>query len=762
MPSTARTTRTGAADDLFHRSWTTTTGSVLGTDTPTPGVALVAVGGYGRGDLAPHSDLDVLLVHLPDRTDTAARLAAELWYPVWDAGHRLDHSLRSLPEVLELADADLKVALGLLDTRHLAGDPHLTVRLRSEVLAAWRRGARRRMVDLAELTRRRHDMVGEVAHASVPDVKEGEGGLRDTTVLAALAATWLVDVPHGDLARAREGLLEVRDVLHTLTGRAQDRVAPDLWPDLAAGLDLPDALAAQVHVRSLGRRVAHLSRLVWRRLEAHLALPAHQAGGRRPALAQVAPGVAVSAGEVVLGAGARPVDDPTLLLRAAAEAAERGLGINPATVARLVRDAPPMPSTWPDEARSLMVRLLGAGEGLFEVWETLDETAALDRLLPEWESIRTLPHASGVHRWTVDRHVVETCRNAAGLIRDVARPDVLLVAALLHDIGKGEVGDHSRNGEPVARAVATRWGFAPDAVDAIGTLVREHLLLGELVTTHDPQDPATAALVADAVGDAETLDLLVALTRADAAAASAQAWTPWRQRLVTHLASSVRRHLRDGGVPPVPAPALHPDARDGWTVVEVEAEPHPGSGDPVQVVRLSAPDRVGLAADAAALLAFNRARVLQARLWTVPGAAGDVGVSEWRVAGTVLDPAVLRTRFTAITLGAALPESRSWAPRAGDLPPLVALVPGAGPTPGDGTVLQVRAADRPGLVHRVLQVLAGQGLSVVSAHVSSWGPQAVDVFHLRRDNAALSPELADRVVRAVADALTPPGATAAR
>ncbi len=691
------------------------------------GVALVAVGGFGRGELAPHSDLDVVLVHLPEQAAGADPIAEQLWYPLWDSGHRLDHSVRSVPEMLDAAATDLKVALGLLDLRHLAGDPHLSLRLRSELLAGWRRGARSRVPELATLNRRRHELLGEIAHAAVPDLKEGQGGLRDACVLKALEATWLVDVPHTALEHSRQTLLDVRDAVHALTGRPQDRISPELWEPLSEALGLPDALAAQVQVRTAARRIGHLSRLTWRRIEAYLARPAHTAGPRRPALQPIGPGLAVSAGEVVLQAGTRPAADASLLLRAAAEAAERDLVLNPATAARLLRECPPLSEPWVEPAREALVRLLASGRGLLSVWETLEETGAVTRLIPEWESIRTLPHASVIHRWTVDRHVIETCIGAAARIRDVSRPDVLVVAALLHDIGKGVPGDHSRTGEPVARRVAARWGFDEEAVDRIGSLVRHHLLLGELTGTHDPDDPTTAQRVADAVGDTDGLDLLCALTAADAEAVSAQAWTPWRERLTQHLVDRVRGWLMHGTLPSPGVPVLPQDAVDGWTVVEVEAD---GSEpEPVHLVRVSSPDRVGLAADVAALLAMARARVVQARMWTLSGAAGSIGVSEWRVAGPELDPAVLRTRFSAIMMGEGLPAGRAWRPRPGDLPAVVELVPDS-PGPDPGRALRVRAADRPGLVHRILDALAGQGVSVSLATLTSHGPQAVDVFHL--------------------------------
>src|SRR5688572_23496568 len=326
MTATDRVRRTAEADGLCRASYDACSG-------PDVGVAMVAVGGYGRGELAPYSDLDVVLVS--DEGVDLGDLAERVWYPIWDTGAKLDHSVRTLPQMLDQAGGDMRVALGMLDLRHLAGDPNLTLRLRTTMLAQWRRHARRRLPELRALVDARHELIGELAHLSVPDLKEAEGGLRDAIVLKALVATWLVDVPHADLERSRRALLDVRDVVQGAAGRPTDRVAPELWPDVAAGLDLPDALAAQVHARRIGRRITHLSRLTWRRVDGFLSPPPSAGDARRPHLSPLAPGVALAAGEVVLDAKARPADDPLLVLRAGAAAAEHDAVLAPATAARL-------------------------------------------------------------------------------------------------------------------------------------------------------------------------------------------------------------------------------------------------------------------------------------------------------------------------------------------------------------------------------------------------------------------------------------------
>ncbi|MFL6158180.1 MAG: [protein-PII] uridylyltransferase [Marmoricola sp.] len=737
MTAAERAERARAADALCTEAFTS-------VGCPDVGVALVAVGGYGREELAPYSDLDVVLVH--DTEVEVGDWAGRIWYPLWDSGANIDHAVRSTPEVTEQAAADLKVALGLLDIRHLAGDPNLTLRLRTAILAAWRRDAKQRLPELRGLVRDRGRLLGELAHVSVPDLKEATGGLRDATVLKALVATWLVDVPHGELEGCRQTLLDVRDALHAVAGRGTDRVSPEYWADMAPLLGLPDAAAAQLHVRSLGRRLTHLSRLTWRRADAVLRRAPTVASQRRPQLEPIGGGLAIAYEEVVLARDARPATDPLLLLRAAAEAAERDLVLEPSTTARLIAQVPPLPEPWPAEARDLFVRLLAAGRGLLGVWETLDETGALARFLPEWERVRLLPHASVVHRFTVDRHMVETCIEASALIRRVSRPDVLMVAALLHDIGKGQVTEHCIAGEPIAREVARRMGFDERETDLLAVLVRWHLLLPETATTRDPEDPLTVELVTSRIHDREELELLAALTEADAKATSEKAWTSWRASLIRSLVRrasvELSEHLTFSSEP------RHVDVPDALladptaVVVSVE-EVEDGS-----TITVMSGDRVGLLADAAAAIALQRISIRAARVWT----EGAIGISQWQVSRTGVDAKVLRERLEAIVEGRIDATDRLRAAGSDGLAPIVVLHPDASQR---STVIEVRAADRPGVVHLVCAALARLGLMVRSAHVDTLGPQAVDVFYVQESGGEpLEEPRAQQAADAIRAALT--------
>lgn len=405
--------------------------------------------------------------------------------------------------------------------------------------------------------------MGELQFLLEPDLKEARGGLRDATALRAVAASWVADAPREGLAEARRTLLDARDALHLTTGRATDRLALQEQDQVAGALGLLDADALLRHVYEAARTVSYATDVTWREvnrvLRARSARPRLRTilgGGAKaaPERTPLAEGVVEADGEVVLARTARPERDPVLTLRAAAAAAEAGLPLSRHLVRHLSTAAQPLPVPWPPQAREELVTLLGAGESTVGVWEALEAEGIITRLLPDWERVHCRPQRNPVHTWTVDRHLVETAVRASHLTRRVGRPDLLLIAALLHDIGKGWPGDHSVAGEVIARDMAARIGFDKQDVGVVATLVRHHLLLVETATRRDLDDPATVRSVATAVGSASTLELLHALTEADALATGPAAWSSWRASLVTDLVKRVAALLA-GEEPPHRSPS---------------------------------------------------------------------------------------------------------------------------------------------------------------------------------------------------------------
>ncbi|MDN0199697.1 [protein-PII] uridylyltransferase [Streptomyces sp. S.PNR 29] len=752
------------------------------------GVSLIAVGGYGRGELSPRSDLDLLLLHDGSDTKAVASLADRLWYPVWDLGLALDHSVRTPAEARKTAGEDLKVQLGLLDARHLAGDLGLTAGLRTAVLADWRNQAPKRLPELQELCAERAERQGELQYLLEPDLKEARGGLRDATALRAVAASWLADAPREGLADARRRLLDVRDALHLTTGRATDRLALQEQDQVAAELGLLDADTLLRQVYESARVISYASDVTWREvgrvLRSRAVRPRLRAmlGGGKPVAERspLAEGVVEQDGEVVLARAARPERDPVLPLRAAAAAAQAGLPLSLHAVRRMAATVRPLPTPWPAEAREQLVTLLGSGRPTVDVWEALEAEGLITRLLPDWERVRCRPQRNAVHVWTVDRHLIETAVRASEFTRRVSRPDLLLVAALLHDIGKGWPGDHSVAGEIIAKDVAARIGFDRADVAVLAGLVRHHLLLIDTATRRDLEDPATVRSVAEAVGSQTTLELLHALTEADALATGPAAWSSWRGSLVAELVKRVSAVLA-GDAPEEPEPAAPTAEQErlaieavatGGPVLSLRAQTEPPAGEPsgdpeplgVELL-IAVPDQPGVLPAVAGVLAMHRLTVRTAELRTLDlpdGVEGSVLLLDWRVAaeyGSLPQAARLRADLVraldgSLDIAGRLAERDAAYPRRRGVvapPPRVSVHPAASRL---ATVIEVRAQDAPGLLFRIGRALEDAKVRVRSAHVSTLGSNAVDAFYVTSHRGAPLPgEEAATVARKLEETL---------
>ena len=713
------------------------------------GMALVAVGGYGRSELCPFSDLDVVLIHRGRRDISAT--ADRIWYPVWDEGISLDHSVRRPNEVLEVAGDDLRVALGLLDARVVCGDARVAAPVLEGARERWSKQKPPWLGVLADLVDERRRTFGDVGFLLEPDLKESHGGLRDVAALMAVMRAVPVLADYVDTVAiddARGVLTSIRVELHRNAGREQNKLLLQEQDGVALSLGEPDSDSLMGTVATAGRTIAWEADDAWRRRGAWSraqgsARRRRRSDGRdgssgRADTVRVVPGdpeVGVTEDEVVLVDTATASTDASLSLRLAAVAAERNLPIARDALNLLGRKAPPPPVPWPDSLRGAMVRVLATGPPAIAALEALDQRRIIERYLPEWTAVRNKPQRNPYHRFTVDRHLLEATANAATLSHRVGRVDLLLIGTLLHDIGKGFAGDHTEVGMGIVADIGHRIGLPEDDVGTLVTLVRLHLLLPDTATRRDLDDPATAERVAKEVGSRSTLELLAALVEADSLATGPSAWGPWKAGLIAELVERTARLLA-GEPATVPTPWLTDELRVIMETVRSRRVPAISIDDPV--VTVVAPDRSGLLAEVTGALAMRGLNVRSAVVAGEDGVAVDIFTVEpsrgrWPPVARLADD-LAAIMAGKLSIEAQLAErARTYrADRRAVTPHLVSTqVTVDNNASATSTVVEVRAEDVVGQLHRITQALVDHQLDVISAKVSTFGSAVVDAFYVR-------------------------------
>ena len=698
---------------------------------PAGRVALLAIGGYGRGELAPQSDLDLLLVHDVKPKKVAKEIepfASAIWYPLWDSGVKLGHAVRRIDEQLELAATDLDSATAIVTARPLAGDDDLAGQIVEQGLAVWRRNRVRHLAELRRRVRVRQESAGDVAYRLEPDLKDGHGGLRDVQSLwwAEAAGLHLIAEDVIELDRSYDVLMRARVALHLATGRVGDVLRLEDQDAAAAVGGWNDADDLMADVAAAGRAIAWLCDENWGRAVESVEVVPDRA---------VAPGVILRGGEITLAADADPAADATLVLQTAVAAARHQCRIDRATLDRLHNDVEGWPGTWPVGATDDLIALLLEGHRAIPVLESLDQRDLIARLLPEWAPVRSRPQRNAYHRFTVDRHLWEAAANAAGLVHRVTRPDLLVLGALLHDLGKGYPGDHTDVGMDLVRRVGPKLGLAPADVEVLVTMVEQHLLLPDVAMRRDLTDPATIEHVAAAVGTVEVLDLLHALTEADSLATGPSAWGEWKDGLVTELVARVRHVLGGGDVAEVTW-RLFPDAET--LAVMAGGEVNLSRTD--DVITVVSPDASGTFSRIAGVLSLHGLDVVSAQAHSDEGGmaasqfrivAPDGGLN-WRSVKADLSRALEHRLAIEARLAerAATYRRRRRTQAAAPGPPSVVFDDDAS---SNATVIVVRAVTKIGILHRISEALGELGLDIRHATVQTMGMEVVDTFYVRAD-----------------------------
>lgn len=722
-------------------------------------MAIAAVGSFGRGELSPGSDLDIVILHTGSYSpERLSEIVNAILYPLWDQKIKVDHSVRTRNEVRDALTDDLKVAMGLLDIRLICGSADLVAEIQSTALSIWREDSDKYLLELEKTLEERYERNGELAYLLEPDLKESRGGLRDITALRAMHISGALTLPMERISQAESVLSTAREALHLVSGRDKDRLLFTEQDKVAELLAYVDADALMSDVAQAARAVDYLMQMAWHQYH-HKGKDGLGRFLRKVRSNVISPGLTVSNREVVIDPNFDLESDPVIGLRAAATAAQLGMRLSFDSL-RIYADAldsgrGALPAPWPREAREYLISLIGAGPAMVEIFEALDQEEIIFHWIPEWRGVRSLPQRNVLHRHTVDRHMVETAVSAAALTREVHRPDLLLFTALFHDIGKGTEEDHSIRGETLIYPLAARIGFNEGDIATIQKLIRHHLLLSATATRRDLDDPATISSVSENISDVGTLELLHALSIADGIATGRAAWSDWKASLVSDLVRRVRLAITDNTI--MQQPELTAEqverAADGTLSVAIEDR---GS---VYAIEVIAPDKTGLLSIVSGVLNILRLDVRSARTKTI----NDVAVMEWIV---LPDPNAPDLTHDALAreLTRGFESEGKLAQRIQDRIDAYAQMPTI-PVPApvvetfldaatDATIIEVRSHDRPALLFSIGDTVRKCNIDIRSAIVTTLGAEAIDTLYVTEiGGGALTLERANEVASRIQGSL---------
>ncbi len=586
----------GVTDEVVSALWDFTTVHVFRARNPTEGerLALMAVGGYGRGGLAPYSDIDLLFLRPYKPTAHTESVIEFMLYALWDLGFKVGHASRTLNECLKLAREDMTIRTSILEARRLAGDEVLAKsllrRFRDEVV----RGTGAEFVT-AKLKERdaRHARAGASRYLVEPNVKEGKGGLRDLNTLFwiarylhpadSLEAAMSLELFHRSDVRtfltAFDFLEAVRAHLHFAAGRPDERLTFDVQPEVAARMGYHDrprkdgdnTPAVERFMRRyflIAKEVGSLTRAFSAKLEAEhlksaprgLSRLIPRRAARRP---MIEPGFLVEAGRLTIASPSLFEADPVNLLRLFRLADARDLDLHPDAFTAATRRLGLITAKVRRDplAAAVFLDLLARGKNTFRGLELMNEAGVLGRFLPEFGRIVGQMQFNMYHSYTVDEHTLR----AVGVIHEIAAgrldrehplstavmpliedKEALYLAMLLHDTGKGGVGGQERAGARSARQASERMGLERHRVELIAWLVEHHLAMSDFAQKRDVADPSTVAAFASIVGNPDRLRMLLVLTVADIRAVGPGVWNGWKGELLRELYEATETVFRGG------------------------------------------------------------------------------------------------------------------------------------------------------------------------------------------------------------------------
>jgi len=583
----------GVTDEVVSALYDFTTVHIFRARNPTEGerLALLAVGGYGRGTLAPFSDIDLLFLRPYKQTAHVESVIEFMLYALWDLGFKVGHASRTIEECMRLAREDFTIRTSILEARLLTGDAKLfgdlAHRFRNDLVR--HTGAEFTAAKLMERDER-HSRAGASRYLVEPNVKEGKGGLRDLNTLFWIAqylhpsksVEEIMKLDYFDrrevrlFVRAFDFLWEVRCHLHFTTGRPEERLTFDLQPEIARRMgfgDRGDAPAVERFMRRyflIAKEVGSLTRAFCAQLEAEEAKRAPQGLSRflrgRKATSRKpldVPGFIEDGGRLSVESVETFETDPVNLLRLFVIADRRDLDLHPdafTAATRALHLITPKVRRDPEAVRAFL-DVLARGKRTYRTLILMNEAGVLGRFIPEFGRIVAQMQFNMYHSYTVDEHTLF----AVGVIADIAQgklkddhplavatfpmiedKEALFLAMLLHDTGKGGEGGQEKAGARAARQACERMGLSRERVELIAWLVEHHLVLSDFAQKRDVADPATVLAFARIVENPERLRLLLVLTVADIRAVGPGVWNGWKGQLMRELFGATEAVFRGG------------------------------------------------------------------------------------------------------------------------------------------------------------------------------------------------------------------------
>ncbi|MBV7257400.1 [protein-PII] uridylyltransferase [Pacificimonas sp. WHA3] len=776
-------------------------------------LAVCAVGGYGRREMAPFSDVDLLFLTPGKLTAWSEQIIEAILYTLWDLGWKVGHATRSLDEMVRLSREDVTIRTAMLEARYLWGDQYLYDSAASKFTAEVTHGTERDFIQqkLAERDTR-HERMGDSRYVVEPNVKEAKGGLRDLHTLFWIGKyTYRVDraaelVDRGlfepeeyrQFNRAENFLWSVRTLLHRLSNRAEDRLTFDMQRELAARLGYQErAGSAPVerfmrHYFLIAKSVGDLTGLFLAHVEeqhaaARLRLPSITRAPRR------LKGFTVRDGRLGIPTENFFQERPLRLMRLFALADQYGYEIHPLAMRQARRDAQLAADLQEDEkANALFMQVLTSPRDPALVLRWMNEAGVFGRFMPDFGRVVARMQYDMYHHYTVDEHTIRAIGLlskiekgelagdhpvATSLIHKIASREVLYVAVLLHDIAKGRGGDHSEVGAEVAEQLCPRMGMTSAQTETVAWLVRWHLLMSATAFKRDLSDPKTIEDFVVRVQSPERLKLLLILTAVDIRAVGPGTWTPWKGQLLTTLFEAAEARLRlghqehgrqnqidakqaavaddlgwdkahmsryaarfsDSYWVAEPLATLAANARQidtGERELSVATTVDPETG--LTHVTTYASDHPGIFMRLAGAISLSGANILDARVHTTRDgmALDNIGITA-PLGEPFNDPGQLTrlrqnicdTLEGRIRLRERLAKRPLAMTRADSFPvqTRVLVQPNAS---NRFTVVEVNAADRPGLLYALARALFDAKLTIRSAHIMTFGERAVDTFYL--------------------------------